>query len=513
MSLQEYIRVLQAHWVTVVAITLLGAAAAFGWTFAQTRVYTANSSGIVTLMSDGSIGDTVASDALAKSKATTYVAVGESRAVAQLVITALGLTASPETVAAEITVTNIKDTPTINVTARASSGIEAKKLADAWIVGLTTQIATLENKAVTQQAGSTVVAAVTFLEPVESAVAPTQPIFPNVRLSVIIGALIGLVLAIVYAMVRNVLDRRIRTAATIQQQFKLAVIGVLPKDAALTDENRIVSETGGIHAGSVTVQSRPLAEAFRELRTNMRFMRVDSPPRIIVISSPSPNDGKSTVTANLAVALSAAGQKVVVVDGDLRKPMVASTFNVVGGVGVTDLLIGSAELDDVLQPWGERGNLRVLGAGSIPPNPSELLGSHGMTTLLRELALDAIVLVDAPPLLPVTDAAILAAISDGAIIVVSAGRTTTDELERALAGISMGGGRTLGVVLNRVPTKGAGGRGYGYYHGSYSEDAPVVGALIANGRLTPTIPVTAAESADSTARAESTELKDPTAAL
>ncbi|MEA9986512.1 polysaccharide biosynthesis tyrosine autokinase [Subtercola sp. RTI3] len=444
---------------------MVGGLVAFGWTFTQAKVYSANSSGIVSLQSNGDIGSNAVGDSLSKSKATTYVQVGESRAVAQLVITALGLTTSPEDLVGNISVTNVKDTPTIAVTARASTADGAKTLADAWISGLAAQIKIIEAQSIAPGAAATDGDGI-FLVPVESAIVPASPIFPNVRLTVAIGLLVGLILGLAYAIVRNLLDRRIRTVEAVERQFGLSVIGTLPTDKRLSDEHRIVPEADG--ADYVTESGQhALAEALRELRTNLQFMNVDDPPRIIVVTSPLPNDGKSTVTANLAVTLAAAGQKVVVVDGDLRKPSVTTAFGLVPGVGITDLLIGKAEIQDVLQPWGSSGNLLILGAGSIPPNPSELLGSQGMNILLHELARDAIVLVDAPPLLPVTDAAVLAARTDGAIVVISAGKTTSDELQKALANIAKTSGKTLGVILNRVPTKGAIGRGYGYYAAAY----------------------------------------------
>ncbi|UFS57877.1 polysaccharide biosynthesis tyrosine autokinase [Subtercola endophyticus] len=467
MELSDYLRVLRAHWVGIILITVLGAVVAFGWTFTQPKVYAANSSGIVSLVTaSNDVGTTSVADSLAKSKAPTYVNVGESRAVAQLVIQSLGLSTSPETLVSHVTVTNVKDTPTIDVSATASTAQGAKDLADAWITALAAQIKVIETDSASPGSTSDSTIGSIFLQPVESAIVPTSPVSPNVKLAVALGALIGLILGLVYAVVRNLLDRRIRTSESIERQFGLSVIGSLPKDRRLDDENRIVPEADTTDYASQS-GSHALPEALRELRTNLQFMNVDNPPRIIVVTSPLPNDGKSTVTANLAVTLAAAGQKVIVVDGDLRKPSVTSAFGIVPGVGITDLLIGKAEIQDVLQPWGTSGNLLVLGAGSIPPNPSELLGSQGMNVLLHELARDAMVLVDAPPLLPVTDAAVLSARTDGAIVVVSAGKTTTDELTKALANIAKTSGKTLGVILNRVPTKGALGRGYGYYYGSY----------------------------------------------
>jgi capsular exopolysaccharide synthesis family protein len=208
-----------------------------------------------------------------------------------------------------------------------------------------------------------------------------------------------------------------------------------------------------------------MAEALRELRTNLSFLDVDQPPRIIVVTSSMQAEGKSTVTANLAVTMAAAGENVVVVDGDLRRPTLVDVFNLVPGVGVTDVLTGTAQLADVLQPWGALPNLSVLGSGRIPPNPSELLGSRAMKNMLNTLAKDAVVLIDAPPLLPVTDAAVLSRAADGAIVVIRTGRTTQEQLDQSLGNLEKVKGRVLGAVLNYVPIKGR--DAYSYY-GTYS---------------------------------------------
>ncbi len=164
------------------------------------------------------------------------------------------------------------------------------------------------------------------------------------------------------------------------------------------------------------------AEAFRSLRTNLQFIDVANPPKSIVVTSSLPGEGKSTTTANLALSLAETGLKVVVIEGDLRRPRLLDYLGFEGSVGLTDVLVGRVEVDDVLQPFGRTG-LRLLGAGPIPPNPSELLGSANMEQLVADLAerFDY-VLIDAPPLLPVTDAAVLSTIVDGALVVVGAGR-------------------------------------------------------------------------------------------
>jgi len=182
------------------------------------------------------------------------------------------------------------------------------------------------------------------------------------------------------------------------------------------------------------------------------------------VTSPQPGDGKSTIAANLAAAIALAEQPCVLVDGDLRRPSVATSFGLVEGVGLTDVLAGEARVDEVLQEVAGLPHLRVLASGSIPPNPSELLGSQSMRHVLRTLGEKATVVVDAPPLLPVTDAAVLTAVADGAFVVISTGRSLDNDLEAALAQLTAANGRTLGVIFNRVAKRG---KDAGYYRSSY----------------------------------------------
>jgi len=191
-------------------------------------------------------------------------------------------------------------------------------------------------------------------------------------------------------------------------------------------------------------------------------MDVDNPPRAIVVTSPVPSDGKSTIACNLATTLAAGGKPVVLIDGDLRRSTVAKTMGLPGGAGLSDVLSGRAEIADVLQRTPRHDNLFVLTAGSTPPNPSEVLGSERMRRLIDDLADHATVIIDAPPLLPVTDGAVLTHQADGALVVVSLGKTTYDLLEKSLDTISKAGGRALGVVLNKAPIKGVDSSAYSY---------------------------------------------------
>ena len=217
----------------------------------------------------------------------------------------------------------------------------------------------------------------------------------------------------------------------------------------------------------------PMAEAYRQLRTNLRFIDVTSESRSIVFTSAVPHEGKSSVAANLAITLAAAGSRTVLVEADLRQPMVAQYLGLEGAVGLTSVLIGSARLDDVVQSWGRPPGLDVLACGPIPPNPSELLGSMGMVNLIRELENRyEHVIIDSPPLLPVTDAAVLSKLTRGAVLVVGAGQVDRDQVSKALDALGAVGAPVLGIVMNRIPSRSLDSYsyyGYGYGYGSSGE--------------------------------------------
>lgn len=211
-------------------------------------------------------------------------------------------------------------------------------------------------------------------------------------------------------------------------------------------------------------------------------MNIDSPPRVLVVTSPLPGDGKSTTAANLAMAIAASGEVVYLVDGDLRRSTVAGTFGLPNQGGLTDVLVGAASLTEVVHSIGAAGRLRVLTAGSVAPNPTELLGSQRMGAVLREMVAEGIVLIDAPPLLPVTDGAVLAASSDGAVLVASANRTTYEQLQTALEHLGRVSSTPLGIILNRVPRRRGDAMGYYRYDYAPREDEPTPVPATTGGR-------------------------------
>lgn len=458
MELRDYIRILRAHWLGVVLITLAVLAVAALYTFTQPKVYAADANGFVSTGASGDAALGSVSDQLAKSRATSYVDIAKSRATAQAAADDLGIDVDPAALVGRISVQQPPDTVLIKISARGDSPKEAQLLADAWVAALAEQVESIEDPQGRELRGTPRVV------PIESAALPSSPVSPQPTRNLALGLVMGLLLGFGYAMVRNVLDRRLRTVEAVESRFDVNVVGSVPVAPVLghaPDERaQLALDTDREKTGA--------GEAFRKLRTNLTYMDVDNPPRIIVVTSPKPGDGKSTVSANLAAAIAASGQRVVLVDADLRRPTQATSLGLTEGVGLTDVLVGRVQATEAVQPSAEHDDLLVLAAGRIPPNPSELLGSQAMRTLVTTLAQDAMVILDAPPLLPVTDAAVLTANADGALVVITAGHTVDAELGTALGHLHDVSGRALGVILNKVPRRGANSGTYaGYYTGSY----------------------------------------------
>ena len=465
MELKDYVRLLRINWRGVTAIVVACLLAGVGWTLTRSEVYAANASGYVIGPSGGTGATESAVDTVAKSKATAYLEFAKSRAVAERVAKALDLAESPATLVGRIEATQPVGTPLIKVVAKAGEPELAKQLADAWIESLAERIEEIENPKGDRKAGS-----VMQVVPVETADLPGSPVSPDPVRNTGLALVLGLLLGLAYAVLRGTFDHRLRSKHDVEEKFKVSVVGQIPDAPVLKREQGGRSQLS-VDAGADVLGQAPTSEAFRKLRTNLTYMDIDNPPRVLVVSSPLPGDGKSTVSANLVAVIERSGQPVVLLDGDLRRPSVASSLGLAEGVGLTDVLTGKLSVEEALQRVPGHDNLRVLAAGSIPPNPSELLGSQAMKNLIARLSQTAMVVIDAPPLLPVTDGAILAAHTDGVLVVISANKTRDHHLEGALESLDQVDARTLGVIVNRVPSRGriAGYGNYGGYgmYGSY----------------------------------------------
>ncbi|WP_405146792.1 polysaccharide biosynthesis tyrosine autokinase [Sphaerisporangium sp. NBC_01403] len=287
---------------------------------------------------------------------------------------------------------------------------------------------------------------------VDPADVPRTPVSPRPLVNIALAVLIALLLAFGSLVVRDRLDTTVKTSEVLQQMSRSSVLGVITYERDARRFPLIVRENG----------RSTRSEAYRSLRTNLQFIGVDRQPKSLVVTSCLPGEGKSSTSANLAITLAQAGWRVILVDGDLRSPRIPDYLGIEGSVGLTDVLIDKARLQDVIQTWGEP-SLSVLPGGQIPPNPSELLGSRGMRAVLSQLVDDHdMVIIDAPPLLPITDAAALAAICDGTLLVARYGKTRREHLVRAVETLSSINARLVGAVLNFAPGKRSAYYGYGY---------------------------------------------------
>ncbi len=344
------------------------------------------------------------------------------------------------------------DTVNLIITATTDSAQASQDIAQAYAGALSTRIESLET--LDGKTRPFVKASIT-----NDAQVITAPVSPNPVRNLALGAVLGLLLGVGLAVARELLDTTIATGDDVQAVTSTPILGHVISDAQAVRQDPQVA----------LKEPTPWSEAFRVLRTNMQFVEVDHEQRMFVVSSAMPGEGKSTTASNLAITLALAGARVAVVDCDLRRPMLATRLGVDGAVGTTSVLIGQVKLDDALQVLEDSG-IHVLASGPIPPNPSELLQSQAMAELVADLRerFD-VVLIDAPPLLPVTDSALLAAQCDGLLLVTRHGRTTRDQLAHAVERVTAVDAKTVGVVINMAPAKKAGraygGYGYGYGYG------------------------------------------------
>ncbi|MET3721614.1 capsular exopolysaccharide synthesis family protein [Arthrobacter sp. UYEF21] len=364
----------------------------------------------------------------------------------QPTIDSLGLEVTPEKLASSVKVSTDLNTVLISIEVSDASPVQAAAIAQSVAGSLINAVDELEKP---KGGGPSPV----NLSVVTPAVAPTVPSAPNTKLNLALGLLLGVLGGITAAILRSTFDTRVRGESDLRHVTDAPVLG------------GIAFEPDAIKKPLLTQahQQSPRAESFRALRTNLRFANVAVQAKSFIVTSSLPGEGKSTTATNLAISLAQSGQSVCLVDADLRRPMVGEYLGLERGAGLTTALIGSADLDSLLQPWGEE-NLFVLTSGQIPPNPSELLGSTQMRALIQRLeGLFDTVVIDAPPLLPVTDAAVLAQHVGSVVMVVGVQKVREAALEKSLAALDMVGANLLGVVLNRLPNKGPDAYSYSYY--------------------------------------------------
>jgi len=322
------------------------------------------------------------------------------------------------------------------------------------------------------------------IEVIDPALKPTTPVKPKKKRNTLLGLVSGLVIGCAFAFVLEYADKTIKTEDEAKHLLNLPVLGVIPQPGAQGSYGYRYSYGGGerkerkkIKAMTSLEKKAPLelitsklpwssiSEAYRSLRTNLGFVDLDQKLTAIVVTSSVPQEGKTSVVANLGITLSAAKEKVLLVDADLRTPGLHKVFSFNETPGLTDVLTTNKSCKDIIHSVDKVENLYLLTSGSLPPNPSELLTSQKMKNLISELREEYDrVLFDLPPVLGISDASILSSNTDGVLFVLGANEVDREAVQRAKESLEKVKARILGLVLNKVKFERHGYGSYYYYH-------------------------------------------------
>jgi capsular exopolysaccharide synthesis family protein len=475
LDLQGFLKALARRWPTVVVCLVLAVGAALAVTSLSTPVYEARTQLFVATRTGEDTVDLNQGQTFSQARVQSYAEIVRTRQVTAPVVKQLRLRSTPEELASRITAVVPLKTVLIDITVQDTVPQRAARIANAVAKRFSSVVEKLETPKPTvrstrsHKGGSDEDAAPVSpvsLGVTQEAIVPTAPASPRPLLNLAAGVLGGLLLAAGLVALRETLDTTFKASEALGEFISLPGLGTIPYDRN-APRQPLVSADG--HSTR--------AEAFRKLRTNLQFSQVDDPPRIIVVTSSVPGEGKTNTAINLALSLAEGGVSTCLVDGDLRRPCVAPVFGLVQDAGLTTVLIGQARLEDVMQEVA--GGLSVLASGAVPPNPAELLASARMDEVLRELAdMYQVVIVDTAPLLPVADTVGLASFAQGALLVVRAAKTSRDQVRVATEALERVGVRVLGTVFSMAPvSKGGRYGGYGAY-GQYGElPAPRMSAL------------------------------------
>jgi succinoglycan biosynthesis transport protein ExoP len=456
-QLRAYLDALRAFWWQVLLIGVVGAGAGYGISKAQTPTFEASAKLFVSIAGGGSnANDLLQGSNFTQQQVKSYAEVATSRAVLDRVATSLRYRGGADALAEHVTASAPLDTVIIQVVATDTDPRRAAEISNS-VSGVFAQlVSTLEPRS--RDGASSVRASI-----IQRAQPATSAKTPRTKLNVGVGAIAGLLLAWACAAAVRQLDTRLKRVGDFEAFGDWPVLGVLP--VVNTPRGTGVASADG-ESGRRTAWDLS-AEAYRQLRTNLRFVDAAQPARKLLVTSSLPGEGKTTVASNLAIALAEAGSSVVLVDADLRRPAAARYLGLRGTPGLSGVLAETDELDVSLQSYPGAANLSVLPAGYPVPNASELLASDRLAATLDVLAQRfEFVVVDSPPLLPVADAAILTSRTDGTLLVGRAGLIRRPQFRTALQQLETAHARILGVVVNSVSTKLASADGY--YAGDYA---------------------------------------------
>lgn len=432
LDLRESIQAIRKRWWLVTIVTIFGGCVALGWIVTTPPTYAANVTFFVNTSDTSSTTNVnpLQLDQYAQQRVTSYVQLMSSERLANMIVADTHVNESASDVADSISATSPLNSVILTVRVTDQSSRRALEVAKS----ISTQFVSMIK----------VIDPTVHLEVTSDPALERGPVAPREKLDLGLGVMGGLLIGLAAAILRELLDTTVRSATDLRNFSGTAMLGIIRRDAT--------AKRAPLTLDANTKSTR--AEEFRQLRTNLQFVHVTGPARVLVLTSSVANEGKSSTATNLAAIAANSGLKVLLIEADLRKPKIADYLAIERAVGLTNVLAGQVAVDKVLQAWGH-GGLTVLPSGTIPPNPSELLGSPAMRELLGQLRdrFDMIV-IDTPPLLPVTDAAVLAVQADGVVLIARYGKTKWTEVDAAITTLSTVDARLLGCVLNMAPAKG-----------------------------------------------------------
>lgn len=445
MELVEYANVLRRRWAVIVCTALVGALAAFGWAWSTPPSYTATAKVYVSLNTGDSTSDLLQGSTYVKNLIESYAALTDMPVVLDPVAADLG----PEWTGRELAAAVSADSPlnTSIIEIKVDDGVpeRAARIANAVAQQLSTTVVDLSPATPTGEQAIAVTV-------VSSAEVPQYPSAPRTRLLTAAGGAAGLALSVVLVLLWAVLDTRIRSAQELEMVSEgTALLGSIPV---------VKRKAARVPATHDPLSTR--AEAYRRVQTNLSFVDVTTPARVLVVTSSIPAEGKSTTAINLASTFAESGSRVLLIDSDMRRPSIAAALGLEEAAGLTTALVGRSTMADLVQRYGP-GGLDVLPLGPMPPNPHQLIASDATRALIAAArAAYDVVIIDAPPLLPVSDAAVLSTMADGVVVVAGARRVRRQQLTQALRALAGVEARVLGFIMTFAPRSGPGGTYYGY---------------------------------------------------
>lgn len=446
MELADYLRVLRRRWWLILLVVVICTAGAVAASYTQTPRYTTTTRLLVSGIQGGNAIDEIARRQLANQRAVAYSQLVSTGPAVAAAVRRSGMTGAAQSISASAD----GSSPFVVVTVQANSARAAQAIANAYVTVLPEVI---------QQLEETPTASAPELSVLEEAPLPAQPTSPVHERDILLGLVIGAILGVAGALVRETLDARVRDSAELEKITGVTLLGSIPRE---------------LSGDLLPARTRPRsgrAESYRHVRTNLEFTGPEGMPRSILVTSPAPGEGKSSLSANLAVAAARSGRRVALVDADLRKPSMTKYFDVQASLGLSDVLSGRWGWQEALVPV-EGENIEILTSGPVPRFPSELVGSAVMAQLIQELEVRFdLVIIDSPPVLPVSDALVIGVNVGGVIVVARMVETRRAALKRAVEAVRKVNANLLGVVGNAVirQEEKAYGEGYGYAYGYISQ--------------------------------------------